>query len=510
MGRKTNGTLIQRGNRETYYLRYMAQGIARRVRLLTPDGKPIHGTGPDGKPLSRAAAIEARKAAEAAADRHLMRIRETDKVERLRQLQNDLRDAETAAEEAEADTLNARATIADGWGLFMSCPKRPTSCRRYKAGDTIPLHTTASNYRGYYDRFTAWLNENHPKARLLSEVSPDMAAAFMDDIAGAGAAGTFNKYLQFFKCFYTTLADAGKITVEKNPFADIDSIEGETHSKRPLSRQQIAALLDTSTGELQALIALGYFTGLRFGDCCTLKWNEVDLGRGIIERVPSKTAHTVKDKAKAIVKIGIPPYLADLLAALPRAGEYVLPGMAAKLLEGRHSSAHRAVTSLFERCGIATRAEGTGAAYHYEGKKKVYAEGRPRAVVQYGFHSLRYSYISHNAEAGTPAAIIQRNAGHSNPAMTEHYTRISDAAAVKYAAALDLPAAPAARDMVIDATPAAIEGAGAKHDPQGPLPDFILGAPGIAGAKAQLHRIIDTMTEEAAAALLAGMKEGNP
>ncbi|OQC17237.1 MAG: Phage integrase family protein [Lentisphaerae bacterium ADurb.Bin082] len=52
---------------------------------------------------------------------------------------------------------------------------------------------------------------------------------------------------------------------------------------------------------------------------------------------------------------------------------------------------------------------------------------------------MRYSYISHNAEAGTPAAVIQRNAGHSNPAMTEHYTRISDEAAVKYAAALALP-----------------------------------------------------------------------
>ena len=58
--------------------------------------------------------------------------------------------------------------------------------------------------------------------------------------------------------------------------------------------------------------------------------------------------------------------------------------------------------------------------------------------MEYGFHSLRYSYISHNAEAGTPAAIIQRNAGHANPAMTEHYTRISDAAAVKYAQALSL------------------------------------------------------------------------
>lgn len=326
MAKKLTGRIYTAGAKATYYLRYKVQGKDNRVRLLDPAGRPIQGTGLDGETLSRAAAAEVRKAAEAAAARHLAHLRETDRAERLRVVLNDIRDAEGAAAEAEADALNDRATIAGGWDLFMACPKRPASCRRYRAGEEIPQATTAANYLTYYNRLAAWLKEKHRKTRLLSEVTPDVAAAFMDDIAGAGAAGTFNKYLQFFKCFYTTLADAGKITVEKNPFADIDSIEGETHSKRPLTRQQISALLDTATGELQALIALGYLTGLRFGDCCTLRWDEVDLGRGIIERVPSKTAHTVKDKAKAIVKIGIPPYLADLLAALPRAGDYVHKG----------------------------------------------------------------------------------------------------------------------------------------------------------------------------------------
>ena len=128
----------------------------------------------------------------------------------------------------------------------------------------------------------------------------------------------------------------------------------------------------------------------------------------------------------------------ELLAGLPRTGVYVLPDMADRYLHNRLSSLIAAIRRQFEKCGIQTRAPGTGATYHYKGKKKIYHKTR-RAVVLYGFHSLRYSYISHNAEAGTPAAVIQRNAGHSNPAMTEHYTRISDEAAVKYAAALALP-----------------------------------------------------------------------
>ena len=36
------------------------------------------------------------------------------------------------------------------------------------------------------------------------------------------------------------------------------------------------------------------------------------------------------------------------------------------------------------------------------------------------------------------APILQKNAGHSNPEMTEHYTKISDAAAVRYAKMLHL------------------------------------------------------------------------
>ena len=90
-----------------------------------------------------------------------------------------------------------------------------------------------------------------------------------------------------------------------------------------------------------------------------------------------------------------------------------------------------------------------------------------RAVVEIGFHSLRYSYISHNAEAGTPAAVIQRNAGHSNPAMTAHYVKISDRAAVEYANVLQLPMA----------APDVIEAKNVETEPE----------------RAELHRLADTL-----------------
>ncbi len=423
MAKKTTGKIYTSGANEYYYIRYKFEGKEKRTRLLDPAGKPI----------------TKEKEARAAADRLLAHIRETNKAEQLRILKNDLRDAEQAATDAAATLLNSKGTIASGWQLFMSCPKRPASCKRFPI-DAIPRHATAANYRAYYELFVGWLQKNHPEVRLLSDVTPEIAAAFMEALSHGRASGTFNKYLHFFNCFFNTLAGAGKITTV-NPFKDVDHAEHQYNSKKPLTVKQIAALIDTAAGDMRLLVALGYFTGLRLGDCCTLQWREVDLIRGVIERIPRKTANTVKDKAQAIVKVGIPPFLFKMLAAIPEAerGAYILPSFASRYLNGQEPQISRDLRNFFVSCGIQVHRPGTGFQTITDPKTGKTQKIGCRVVVEVGFHSLRYSYISHNAEAGTPAAIIQRNAGHSNPAMTQHYTKISDAAAVKYATALQLP-----------------------------------------------------------------------
>ena len=458
MARQSKGRIFTRGKQKRFYLQYYVNGRQFVVALKDADGNPV---------------TDRRKAEFAAAD-ILNPVTAANKADQLKKIRAAVEDAETKAERlAEEEAArrqsdedrarNRRATIADGWKLFMTCPKRPASCKRYSE-DTIPRHTTAANYRSYYERFTDWIKTSAPSAHLLSDVTPDTAAAFMDVVKRENAPGTFNKYLQFFKCFFETLSLAGKISAV-NPFRDIDRAEHRYNSKKPLSVEQIARLIDTATGEMKLLFALGYFTGLRMGDCCTLEWREIDLIRGVIERIPRKTAHTIKDPAQAVVKIGIAPYLGAMLAETPapeRRG-YLLPGFAEKYLAGGDQQITKKVLKHFASCGIETHRPGTGlktivdpetgAPIVDEKTGKAKTEGS-RAVVEIGFHSLRYSYISHNAEAGTPAAIIQRNAGHASPAMTEHYTKISDAA-VRYAGALRLPE-PSDSDpvaAVIDAFP---------------------------------------------------------
>lgn len=410
MKKKINGGLYQFGQKKHYYLRYKKDGRDYRVRLLDHNGKPI----------------TKKQDAQYAAERYLQYVNESNKAEQLRRLCNDLRDAEQAAHEAKKLLLNQQALIKNGWSLFLTCPKRPISCKRDTCDPPKPK-TTAAAYYGYYNRFVQYMQQYHPDIATLAEVTSECAAGFMSEIGKTIASGTFNKYLQFFNCFYNAIIQAGKIT-GGNPFSDIDRREHVYNSKRPLSVAEITTLLSNASGELKILIALGYFSGMRLGDCCTLKWNEIDLKRKIIERIPRKNIHRVRDWNAAAVKIGIAPYLYDMLMAIPddKRQNYLLPDMAQKYLNRQESIITRNILRHFERCGIKIHRSDTGTG---TGK---------RAIVEAGFHSLRYSYISHNAEVGVPAAIVQRNAGHSNPAMTMHYTKISDAAAVKYAEMLNL------------------------------------------------------------------------
>lgn len=189
---------------------------------------------------------------------------------------------------------------------------------------------------------------------------------------------------------------------------------------------------------------MGASTGLRLGDCATLTWGDVDLARGIIRRIPNKT----KRRGKPVL-LGIVPALHKRLTTIPakaRTG-YVLPGMAEKYRRDA-SLLTNAVKAHVLDCGIEVHAPGTGEQIKRKpdgtperdeksDKVLVVDTGKP-AVVDVGFHSLRHTWVSMHAARGTPQSVIQDSVGHANPAMTAHYTHVSEATARDVA--LTLPA----------------------------------------------------------------------
>ena len=293
--------------------------------------------------------------------------------------------------------------LADAWMTYKAAPNRP---------DTGTA--TLAQYECQFSRFDTWAAAQKPPVRLMREVTEDTAADFVKHlVAEKRTPNTINKYLNLFQLVWRVLAKPARLSV--NPWAEIQRKKLDPVGRRELTLAELKTICGAATGELAVLLALGIFTGMRLGDCCTLRWGETDLDRSMILKDTRK-------KGKA-VQIPIHPELLAMLkqAEAERAGEYVMPEYAAAYLKRNQTVAAR-IQKHFADCGIVTAAP--------------VRKQRTHRGVEAGFHSLRHSFISLCARAGVPLAVVQSIVGHSSPAMTRHYTHIGIEAARGAVAAL--------------------------------------------------------------------------
>lgn len=104
---------------------------------------------------------------------------------------------------------------------------------------------------------------------------------------------------------------------------------------------------------------------------------------------------------------------------------FVLPEYAERYRDD-DSGIAKEIRRFLIKCGIQVHKEDTGKGTG------------TRAVVEVGFHSLRHSFASLCWQANAPLAVVEAIVGHSNPAMTRHYTHISEVAAAGAVAALPI------------------------------------------------------------------------
>ncbi len=395
-----------------YYLTYTVNGKRITAALRGSDNKPITD----------------RDAAEAERKRIMAPYQTGDAVETLRAVRSRITAAEADHAQAQ-DEADPPLTIADAWRAFERAPERPDS------GDV-----TLAGYQSHWQRFARWIKTAHPEAVYIRDVTSATAAEYAGDLVKAGlSSNRFNKHAGFLKMAFRVLGEAARITA--NPFDKIKRKTLRTHSRRELTIPELVKVLDTPSGDLGTLLLIGATTGLRMGDCCCLQWGEVDLLRGIIRRIPNKTARNGKP-----VVVGIPPALHHRLSETPekRRSGYVLPDVARRYLSNPVPLANLVRDHIWQ-CGIDCHAAGTGSQIERDehgepvkdkhGKVKTTATGK-RAVVDVGFHSLRHTWVSMHAAAGTPGAVIQNSVGHANPAMTAHYTHVNEITARDVAKAL--------------------------------------------------------------------------
>jgi integrase len=289
---------------------------------------------------------------------------------------------------------------------------------------------TLYQYECQWSRFAKWIKETHPNKLTLRDVTRELAEEYAGTMNhGTLSANTYNKHLGLLTLVFRVVKRKARIT--ENPWEEIERKRLVTHSRRELTVDELRKVCGDAAGELRTLLAIGIYTGLRLGDCATLRWAEVDLPRGIIRRIPNKIARSNPNP----VLVPVHPVLRDMLAAMPaeQRGEYVLPELATQYAYRSDAVTDR-VQAHFKACGIKVWKAGTGPT----SKKGTSPDSKDakRAVIEVGFHSLRHSFVSLCRESNAPLSVVESIVGHASPAMTRHYTHVGQLAASNAIAAL--------------------------------------------------------------------------
>ena len=194
------------------------------------------------------------------------------------------------------------AALAEEW---LKIPRRRKPNARYAVQCQATLR-----------RFEEFVRKENSRADELAHVTRLVARSFMDAEAGRGVTSkTWNDTLKLLRATFKHLLPAGAI----NPFSDMPTRETDTIFRKPFSPEQLKAILDAACDDefIRPILVTGICTAMRRGDCCLLKWKDVDLKGHFITVKTAKTGQTVS--------IPIFPMLHEELSKLSKKRVKLLP-----------------------------------------------------------------------------------------------------------------------------------------------------------------------------------------
>jgi len=159
--------------------------------------------------------------------------------------------------------------------------------RRHK-----PSEKYAGECRAGLGRFADFVRKEFPKIEDLAQVTRTVARAFLDAQGERGVTGrTWNGTLHLLRSTCSCLMPAGAI----NPFSDTPTRETNTMFRKPFTPEELKAVVEVAKDDdfIRPILVTGICTAMRRGDCCLLKWSDVDLVRHFITVKTAKTGQTV-------------------------------------------------------------------------------------------------------------------------------------------------------------------------------------------------------------------------
>lgn len=238
---------------------------------------------------------------------------------------------------------------------------------------------TIENYVSNLKMFFEWSKKDHPKNVNETEI---------------------REYLSCFKSQNTQRSHHGAIKLfyeiclhQKNKFKYIPYCKKSKKLPVVLSQHEIQSMFNVCTNtKHKVILALLYSCELRVSELISLKWENIDRSRMVINILHAKGA---KDR-----QVMLSPQIIPLLEKYYRqyhSVQYVLNGQFQ--LKYSETSVLNVVKQLAVKAGIS---------------KRVYT------------HLIRHCTMTHLVENGTDINIIQKIAGHANVKTTMEYCHISN------------------------------------------------------------------------------------
>jgi len=292
-----------------WYLRYRDGKKVRQVKLQVPlRGRVPVGPDDDGDRVFRASKAEAEK--------------EHNKV--LAEIRGD-----PGAEKAIQRLVELKT---GGIVVFPTLAELPSHWERISRRKK-PNERYAKQCKSALVDFADFVHDKKPHVVQFIQVTPELAKAYMEHREADGVSSkTWNDTLKLLRATFKHLHP--QVAEGQNPFGRLVTRALETVSRHPFSPEEMRKILDECAGDdfIRPIIVTGMCTAMRRGDCCLLRWEDVDMKAGFITVKTSKTGETVDIPILALFRDELQK--AELARdQADEAPEYVFPAQAQMYLK---------------------------------------------------------------------------------------------------------------------------------------------------------------------------------
>lgn len=271
--------------------------------------------------------------------------------------------------------------------------------------DTATSHMKQSTRTQYQESINA-----HVKPKLghikVCDLTVNHVAELVAGMRDTHAAYTIANTLKPLSGMYRLAVRRGWAAA--NPVTQLERDErpkGYQAPMRILTSEEIAAVLRNSEkwmeGHYRLLLETAIFTGLRVGELCNLRWEDIDWEAGELKVTESKTRAGLRD-------VAVPDFLLQRLAGSKETSALVFV-----------QENGRPINDVIARRALAKSLEGP-----------VDDEGNyPDKITsdRIRFHDLRHTYASLLISQGCDVVMVSKLMGHANPAITLRvYAKVFD------------------------------------------------------------------------------------